>query len=422
MASSAEISDPTNSNAVCINDVLRDDELRAILTKLDTDKDKELFSLVCNRWLRVQSSERRRICARAGPHMLRRIAVRFTRLHELDLSQSVSRSFYPGVTDSDLAVIASAFTSLRVLLLQNCKGITDSGIVAVGSGLSSLQTLDVSYCRKLTDIGLLNVAQSCHDMRNLNLAGCRHITNALLENLAKNCPNLEELCLEGCTRITDLGLTLLVGGCQKINYLSINKCSSITDAGISSISKSCPFSLRTLKMLDCFRIGDESILSLAKYCRNLETLVIGGCREISDESMKSLAAGCGQSLKNLRMDWCSNISDVSLNSILAQCINLEILDIGCCEEVTDSAFQGLRSNERQLSLKLLKANNCLKITMAGISLLLELCSCLKYLDVRSCPYVTKAGCEEAGLQFPEHCKVVFDCSSYLDPGLSLDTI
>lgn len=419
---SAEVSDPTNSNGVCINDVLRDDELRAILAKLETDKDKELFSLVCNRWLRVQSSERRRLCARAGPHMLRRIAARFTRLHELDLSQSVSRSFYPGVTDSDLSVIASSFTSLRVLLLQNCKGITDSGIAAVGSGLSTLQTLDVSYCRKLTDNGLSNIAQSCHDMKSLNLAGCRLVTNALLENLAKNCHNLEVLCLEGCTRITDLGLTLLAGGCQKINYLSINKCSSISDAGISSVTKSCPFSLRTLKMLDCFRIGNESMLSLAKYCRNLETLIIGGCKEISDDSMKSLAEGCGQSLKNLRMDWCSNISDVSLDSILTQCINLEVLDIGCCEEVTDSAFQGLRANERQLSLKIFKANNCSKITVTGISLLLELCSCLKYLDVRSCPHVTKAGCEEAGLHFPEHCRVVFDGSGYVDPGLSLDVI
>ena len=104
-----------------INETLTDDELRAILGKLESDKDKEVFGLMFKRWLHLQSTERRKLCARAGPHMLRKMAARFTRLHELDLSQSVSRSFYPGVTDSDLAVIANAFTCLCVLSLQNCK-------------------------------------------------------------------------------------------------------------------------------------------------------------------------------------------------------------------------------------------------------------------------------------------------------------
>lgn len=110
-----------NVDALCINERLGDDELRAVLLKLDDDKDKEFFGLVCKRWLQLQSTERKKLCARAGPHMLRRIAARFTRLLELDLSQSASRSFYPGVTDSDLSVIASAFSCLKILTLQNCK-------------------------------------------------------------------------------------------------------------------------------------------------------------------------------------------------------------------------------------------------------------------------------------------------------------
>lgn len=108
---------------ICINERLRDDELRAVLSKLESDKDKEIFGLVCKKWLYLQSTERKKLCARAGPHMLRKMAARFTRLKDLDLSQSASRSFYPGVTDSDLTVIATGFTALRLLKLQNCKGI-----------------------------------------------------------------------------------------------------------------------------------------------------------------------------------------------------------------------------------------------------------------------------------------------------------
>jgi len=122
MASNSIHGDGVSESKLCINDVLRDDELRSILGRVETEKDKETFGLVCKRWLRLQSTERKKLAARAGPLMLRKMADRFTRLVELDLAQSVSRSFYPGVTDSDLAVIANGFTCLKILNLHNCKG------------------------------------------------------------------------------------------------------------------------------------------------------------------------------------------------------------------------------------------------------------------------------------------------------------
>lgn len=109
-------------SGVCINEVLTDDELRSILAKLEDDKDKDIFGLVCRRWLYLQSTDRKRLAARAGPHMLQKMASRFTHLLELDLSQSIARSFYPGVSDSDLSVVANGFGCLKVLKLQNCKG------------------------------------------------------------------------------------------------------------------------------------------------------------------------------------------------------------------------------------------------------------------------------------------------------------
>ncbi|WCJ38993.1 RNI-like superfamily protein [Euphorbia peplus] len=393
------------ASPICINSALRDDELRAILSMLDSDKDKEIFGLVCKRWLHLQSTERRKLSARAGPHMLEKMAARFSRLIELELSQSISRSFYPGVTDSDLAVIAHGFQCLRVLKLHNCKGITDRGMQSIGHNLSSLLYLDVSFCRKLTDKGLSAVAEGCKDLRSLHLTHCRFVTDELLRSLSKNCPNLQELGLQGCSNITDNGLTDLVEGCRRIQFLDINKCSNVGDIGICNLSKTCSSYLKTLKLLDCYKVGDESITSLAKFCNNLETLIIGGCRDVSDVSMKLLASACKNSLKVLRMDWCLNISDSSLNRILNECRSLEALDIGCCEEITDAALQGLGTSETELSLKILKVSNCPKITVTGIAMLLEKCKALEYLDVRSCPHITKTGCDEAGLQFPESCKV-----------------
>ena len=107
------------------------------------------------------------------------------------------------------------------------------------------------------------------------------------------------------------------------------------------------------------------------------------------------------------MDCCPNISDSSVSCILSHCKNLEALDIGCCHEISDVAFRGLERGGVESSLKVLKANNCNRITVSGIAVLLEFCKSLEYLDVRSCPNVSKAGCDQAGLQFPECCKVNF---------------
>lgn len=295
-------------------------------------------------------------------------------------------------------------------------GITDKGLAEIGSGLPSLQSLDVSYCRKLTDKGLSSVAHGCHDMRALHVAGCRLITDALLKALANNCNNLEELGMQGCTNLTDTGLTVLVGGCNRLKHIDLNKCSNVSDMGVINISNACSSSLLTFKLLDCYKIGDKSIMSLARWCNNLETVIIGGCRNLSDESIKSLASACNHSLKILRMDWCSKVSDASLDCIFFECRQLEVLDIGCCEEVTDAAFDGLGIDDSKLNLKILRVSNCQKITIHGISKLLKSCQALEYLDVRSCPNITEVGCRQAGLMFPGGCKVNF-VGSLAEPDL-----
>ncbi|GJN21665.1 hypothetical protein PR202_gb09165 [Eleusine coracana subsp. coracana] len=290
---------PSGGDGALINEMLTDDELRAVLTRLGPEAERDAFGLVCRRWLRIQSSERRRLRARAGPDMLRRLAARFPGILELDLSQSPSRSFYPGVIDNDLDVIAGSFRNLRVLALQNCK----------------VATVHASYR------GLLS-----------------------------------------------------------------------------------------LKLMDCSKVGDKSIYALAKFCRNLECLVIGGCRNISDSSIEALAHACSSSLKWLRMDWCLKITDASLRSLLWNCKLLVAIDVGCCDQITDASFLDSDRNVFQSELRILKMSSCLRVTVAGVRSMIESCKSLEYLDLRSCPLVTKDSCEQAGLQFPSGCKVNFDGS------------
>ncbi|TVU29084.1 hypothetical protein EJB05_20628, partial [Eragrostis curvula] len=165
---------PSAVGGAHINEVLSDDELRAVLTRLGPEAERDAFGLVCRRWLRIQSSERRRLRARAGPDMLRRLAARFPGVLELDLSQSPSRSFYPGVIDGDLDVIAGSFRNLHVLALQNCKGATvSSSATNIGDSVA----------------GVSSVIESCKALEYLDVRSCPHVTRNSCEGAGLQFPS-----------------------------------------------------------------------------------------------------------------------------------------------------------------------------------------------------------------------------------------
>lgn len=283
-------------------------------------------------------------------------------------------------------------------------------MIALGNGLPSLQVLDVSGCRKLTDTGLIVIAQSCSNLRGLHLCGCKLVTDELLLALSRNCPRLEELGLSGCHNVTDSGLSTLVNGCRRLRFLDLSKCSMIGDEGVSQIARSSSSSLRTLKLMDCLNVSEQSIYALANSCESLETLVLGGCRNVSEESVKAIVAASSSSIKNLRVDWCLDVGDSAVRCILSRCRSLAALDISCCDKVTDAAFLGLGAVEFESGLKVFKASSCPRITVAGLGMLLEFCKFLEYIDLSACPHVTKASCDQAGLNFPAGCKMNFSGS------------
>lgn len=395
-----------NNHGLCINEVLTDDGLRAILEKLEGVSEKNTYGLVCKRWLLLQSTERRRLCARAGPHMLQRLADRFTRVVDLDFSQSVSRSFYPGVSDKDLHIIAAKFQCLQSLNLQECKGITDAGLTALGKGLPNLHSLDISHCKKITDQGIRPLAEGCPNLSTLRLDGCKSVTDGSLQALSKNCIKLEELGLQSCINITDNGLSTLAQGCRSIRILEMNKCVKVGDTGVMKIAGTCPH-LKILNLSDCLKIGNKAVMSLAEGCKRLEVLMIGGCRLVSDEAIQALASVCGPSLRILQLEWCLNISNDSLHLVLSLCPQLENLNIACCDKVTDHAFSCLGNGGCGSHLKDLRISNCPGISVVGIALVAKFCCSLQRLDVRSCAQITEETVNGAGIHFADHCKLIY---------------
>lgn len=72
------------------------------------------------------------------------------------------------------------------------------------------------------------------------------------------------------------------------------------------------------------------------------------------------------------------------------------LDISCCDRsVTDSAFHRPATES---DLKVLRMGNLTRIAVLGIGAILQCCKVLEYIDSRSLPHVTEAGCEQSWVE------------------------
>lgn len=283
--------------------------------------------------------------------------------------------------------------------------ISDTGLVAIGNSLPSLESLDVSHCRRLTDKGFKAVVSGCRNLKRLHLPGCRLVTDSLLRTLS-NCSKLEELGLASCPKITDSGLCHLSEGPRHIKAIDLSKCTNVSDLGIGKIISSSGESLLSINLLDCFKVTDVTVFAVAKSCPNLEVLVIGGCCDITDESLNAIVYSCGKNLRSLRLDRCEKLTDLSLKSVISNCENLEVLDIGSCDKVTDVTFRTLTENEFDSKLRVLKATR-VGFTLMGVHIISEFCKDMEYVDLRSCPNVSRFLYDIADIRFPSGCSVNF---------------
>ncbi|GKD02080.1 hypothetical protein Tco_1172354, partial [Tanacetum coccineum] len=49
--------------------------------------------------------------------------------------------------------------------------------------------------------------------------------------------------------------------------MDVNKCTNVGDIGIPTIAEAYSTSLRTLKLLDCYKLGYKSILAVVNLCK-----------------------------------------------------------------------------------------------------------------------------------------------------------
>ncbi|KAF8470535.1 hypothetical protein BDZ91DRAFT_693482 [Kalaharituber pfeilii] len=350
---------------------------------------------------------------------------------------------------------------LERLTLTNCKDLTDSGLSNLIRNNPGLLALDLSSLCQLTDHTLESIANSCPRLQGLNIAGCHRVTNASLIQLSQNCKQLKRLKLNDCELITDEAVIAMAQNCPQLLEVDLHKCVQITDESLirlltdlrqirelhlafcQSISDNAFHaipnrqieSLRIIDLTNCELITDESVIKIISIAPRLRNLVLAKCKNITDRGVESICR-LGKWIHYLALGHCLHITDRSVIKIAKSCNRIRYIDLaGCqhltdasvcelahlpklkrvglvkCVKITDNSIIALVTKPQVCVLERVHLSYCTKLTLHGITKLLNRCFRLTHLSLTGIETFLHAElkqfCREPPEEFTPHQREVF---------------
>ncbi|KAK6938650.1 F-box domain [Dillenia turbinata] len=398
-----------NENADYISD-LPDECLACIFQSLGSG-DRKRCSLVCRRWLVIEGQSRHRLSLNAQSELLPFIPSLFSRFDAVTKLALKCDRRSVSISDEALIQISLRCKNLARLKLRACRELTDAGMSvfakncrnlkklscgsctfgalgmnAVLNHCSSLEELSVKRLRGITDgsatepIGpgiaasslkiiclkeLYNgqcfgpLIMAAKNMRTLKLLRCSGDWDNLLQLIAERVTSMIEIHLERL-QVSDLGLSA-IANCPDLDILHLVKTPECTNVGLTAVADRCKL-LRKLHIdgWKANRIGDEGLIAVAKYCPNLQELVLIGVNP-THVSLEQLASNC-KNLERLALCGSETVGDAEISCIAAKCNALKKLCIKSCP-VSDHGMEALATGCPNLVK--VKVKKCRAVTCEG---------------------------------------------------------
>ena len=179
--------------------------------------------------------------------------------------------------------------------------------------------------------------------------------------------------------VTDDWLRLLVadGDFKQVERVHLRYCEKVKGAGVVAIVKQCQ-QLTSLDLQMCFNMTDDSFVTLFSGTSHMMThLDLGWCEQLTDSGLSAIAHAC-QQLKVLDFDSCENITDVGLIEIARHCQQMTSLNVST-SNVTDVGLKEIAKHCQQMT----SLNMCpSKITDVGLIAIAKHCQQMTNLKAR----------------------------------------
>ncbi|KAK1300932.1 F-box protein SKP2A [Acorus calamus] len=241
---------------------------------------------------------------------------------------------------------------LPMELLLRIASFVDDRTVIVASGVctgwrdaicSGLTHLSLSWCKENMNNLVLSLAPKFTKLQSLTLRQNKaQLLDDAMEAIANNCRELRDLDLSKGHRLTDSSLYALAHGCPHLTKLNISGCSAFNDSALAYLASVCT-KLKCLNLCGCVRAAsDRALQAIAYSCIQLQSLNLGWCENITDKGVISLALGCPD-LRALDLCGCVLITDESVIALANGCPHLRSLGLYYCQNITDRAMYSLAS-------------------------------------------------------------------------------
>eukprot|EP01132_Coremiostelium_polycephalum_P008579 gene8579-10557_t len=260
----------------------------------------------------------------------------------------------PQITDKPLPTLLSSLTRLRVLRMDGCPNVTQGSLV------------NLKFAARLY-LEIFNCSETC-------------IGNEGIFTIVSQAP-IKELYCWGCD-ITDDGLKKLVGLVPSLQTLRVDKCSKITDKGMRPFVQRTPL-LRILNISDT-NVGDETLISIAGYCKSLKKLFAKSCSKVSDKGVNAVAFQCSE-LKAINIS-STKVTDTAIIELATKSKLLRKIYIGHLSKISNASL--IKLSVGCPLLKLVDVQSSQNIGEVAILSLSTYCKRLITLNVNNCPLVT----------------------------------
>uniref|UniRef100_A0A803M8M0 F-box/LRR-repeat protein 15-like leucin rich repeat domain-containing protein n=2 Tax=Chenopodium quinoa TaxID=63459 RepID=A0A803M8M0_CHEQI len=240
------------------------------------------------------------------------------------------------ISDAGLAALVSSAPALRSMNLSQCTLLTDVGIDSIANSLGLiLQELYLDDCETLDAMRILPKLQQLKALEVLSLRGIVSVSDKFIKKLfGENGQNTKELVLANCVNLTDSSLKVIANTCSQLRVLDLSYLGKLSDVGMAYITNGCrsiqdlklcrsPFSddaiaafletsgesLIDLSLNNISKVGQNTTISLARRCKNLESLDLSWCRLLTNEALGLIADSC-LSLRLLKLFGCTQVTEV----------------------------------------------------------------------------------------------------------------
>ena len=153
------------------------------------------------------------------------------------------------------------------------------------------------------------------DLTNYRKEALRPVTNSTIQEVCVMQPRMVSLNVSECEELTDMALLTLAKHCPELETLIGPGIPGFTRVGLRALALGCP-RVTTLELSRCASLDDDALNAIAASLPHLKQLVVEDCQGVTDDGSAVLASGC-RGLTRVDVSGCPRVGEFGDRALLA---------------------------------------------------------------------------------------------------------